>query len=713
MKKKLSPVNIVFSVSDEYMHLLSTALLSLAQNTNPERLYHIFILKKNNIAVLKKHLQFLSSYQNLKIELIDMEKYDGLIRKHKFYTYGYVSEETYYRFFLPEIIKGCDKIIYSDCDVIFCTDIGKLYDIDLRGHIIGAAKNISAVYNYTLNGKLPDKVTPYQSYFRQVLKLKVPTNYFQAGVSIYNMKKMRDTHFTENCLAKLNVIKKPVFFDQDILNSLYQGDIHFLPMAWNHVWYFFNFEFLKKGVPLSLYREYEEARKQPKIVHYAGPKPFTERHRPLSGLFWKYALQTPSFEYFLKQAFGENYEEVVVPQNMFSRHKVKPAFGKNQISVIFSSSNAYAPYLGVTIAALLKNMNPRRNYDLLVLETEMSEQNKREIEAEVLPHKNCRIRFINLEKELSVYNDLFYVFPPLSKETYYRLFIDRFCSGYDKMIYIDADTLILTDLCELNDLELGDYWIAAAKDYVLQSRYINRGFDVNYYMNNIIAMDYKKYVQCGVMILNLKKLKQINFAQKAVQMLQYLHNPRYVDQDVINKVCEDHILYLSPKFNFMTFYQDSSIKEHIDESFREEIESAKKDMRIYHMPGGKPDMFPDYEFSSLYFQYARETVFYERLMKNVALYPAQSVIGRVSSLRTELEAVHFPNINKHFALQNNELKLLYVNEHRLRFMIKKYYYKFKAKCFFGAKDEYLKKYSAMKQVLKEAGKQRKNMLEKL
>ena len=32
-------------------------------------------------------------------------------------------------------------------------------------------------------------------------------------------------------------------------------------------------------------------------------------------------------------------------------------------------------------------------------------------------------------------------------------------------------------------------------------------------------------------------------------------------EDVINKVCEDHILYLSPKYNFMTFYQDSMIEK--------------------------------------------------------------------------------------------------------------------------------------------------------
>lgn len=711
MKKKLPSVNIVFSVSDEYLHLLSVALLSMAENTDINRTYNVFILKNKNIDTCKTHLNFMQSYKNIKIQFIDMEKNEALIHGNSFYTYGYVSEETYYRFFLPKIIPDCDKAIYCDCDVVFCADVGELYDINIENHILAAAKNISALYNYNIDGKLPDKITSYKHYFDKVLMLKRPMDYFQAGVSVYNLKKMRKENFTENCLTKLAEIKTPVFFDQCILNSLYQNQMKFLPMAWNHVWYFFDYDFLKDGVPLSLWREYDEARKQPKIIHYAGPKPFKERHRPLSGIFWKYALKTPSFEYFLKQSFGSDCEERVVSQKLFKQQKLKPAFGKNQISVMFSSSNSYVPYLGVSIYSLMKNMNPKRNYDILILETEISEQHKKEIKDIVTPYSNCSIRFINLQEELSEYNDLFYVFPPLSKETYYRLFVDRFCAAYDKIIYIDADTLVLSDLCDLNELDMGEHWIAAAKDYVLQTRakngFIDKSIDVKYYMKNILYIDYKKYVQCGVMIFNIKKLREINFSQKAIQMLQYLHNPRYVDQDVINKVCEDHILYLSPKYNFMTFYQDSML-EKIDESFWGEIQEAKKDIQIYHMPGGKPDMFPEYEFAPTYFKYARETIYYERLVKQMA----QHCVGAANSLRTELTRVHFPNINNRFAGHDNELKLLFVNEHITEFILKKFYYKLRLLLAFSKKkkDKYKQKYGKVKNLLKEARKQKKRML---
>ncbi len=711
MSRKLSSVNVVFSVSDEYVPLLSVALLSMMEFSDKNRTYNVFVLKKKGIAACKKSLSFLRSYKNLNINFVDVGKKLPLIQNNSFYTYGYVSEETYYRFFLPKILTDCDKIIYCDCDVVFCADVGELYDINIENHIIAATKNISALYNYNINGKLPDKITSYKSYFDNVLKLEKPMNYFQAGVSVYNLKKMRKENFTANCLTKLAEIKTPVFFDQCILNSLYQNQVKFLPMAWNHVWYFFNYDFLKNGVPLSLWREYDEARKQPKIIHYAGPKPFKERHRPLAGLFWKYALKTPSFEYFLKQAFGLDCKERVVSQKLFKQQKLKPAFGKNQISVMFSSSNSYIPYLGVTISSLIKNMNPKRNYDILILETEISEQHKKEIEDIITPYSNCSIRFINLQEELSEYNDLFYVYPPLSKETYYRLFVDQFCKDYDKIIYIDADTLVLSDLCELNDLDIGEYWIAASKDYVLQTRakngFIDRGVDITYYIKNVIAMDYKKYVQCGVMVFNIKKLKEINFAQKSVQMLQYLHNPRYVDQDVINKVCEDHILYLSPKYNFMTFYQDSMLDK-IDESFWGEIQEGKKDIQIYHMPGGKPDMFPEYEFAATYFKYARETIYYERLLKQMA----QHCAGSANSLRAELTRVHFPNINNRFVGHDNELKLLFVNENIAKFILKKFYYKLRLVLAFSKKkkDKYKQKYGKIKTLLKEARKQKKRML---
>lgn len=705
-----TPVNIVFSTSDEYMHLLSVALYSLAIHANSKRDYNVYILKNGNLKDCQKQNAFLNKFAFLHIKYIDMSQYLKDVKKNNLYTYGYVSEETYYRFLLPTILNKLKKVIYADCDVVFCADVGELYDINVKNNIIAAAINISAVYNYNINNVLPDK-RRYRPYFDDVLKLKEPTKYFQAGIAVWNLEKMQSCDFTNLCMKRLAEIKTPVFFDQDVLNSVCQNDVLILPINWNHVWYFYEYGFLKDHVPLSLYREYDEARKMPKIIHYAGPKPFTERHRPLAGVFWQNVMQTPEFEYFLKKAFGDDQKKEIIDKKLFTKKQIKPAF-TNQISILMSSSNSYVSYLGVSLFSLFQHMDVTKNYDIIILETEIDDVNKQKILDLSQQYSNCSVRFINLNEELKIYNYLFHVKAPISKETYYRLFIDKLFAKYDRMIYIDADTLVVSDLTELYNLDIGSNWLAAAKDYVLQTG-AKRGvaysdINVQYYMKNVISLDYQKYVQCGVILFNLKQLRKNDFSQKAITMLQYLHNPRFVDQDVINKVCEDHIYYLSPKYNFLIFYQKLDGKM-IDEEFDNEILEAADDVQIYHMPGGKPDMFPDTKFADLYFRYARQSPFYETLVKSMVLYPTQQISGKVSALRSELVNIHFPNINNHFATLQDEIQSVYINQNRYYFTCKKLYYKMKMKFSFHKKkrQKYKEKYMHLKDALKAAKRYKK------
>ena len=66
MKNNLSQVEIAFSVSEEYVHLLSVALISMIENSNPDRRYNVTILNRSNISVIRKHLDFLKMWCKMK-----------------------------------------------------------------------------------------------------------------------------------------------------------------------------------------------------------------------------------------------------------------------------------------------------------------------------------------------------------------------------------------------------------------------------------------------------------------------------------------------------------------------------------------------------------------------------------------------------------------------------------------------------------------------
>jgi len=114
---------------------------------------------------------------------------------------------------------------------------------------------------------------------------------------------------------------------------------------------------------------------------------------------------------------------------------IEPAFEKNCIPITFSSSEYFAPYLGVALQSLVDFSNEENNYDILVFTRDMTEFSKIELK-NLLPKKNFSIRFIDLN---GVFGELnLYVTGHVSIETYFRLIIPHFMVKYKKFLFLDA-----------------------------------------------------------------------------------------------------------------------------------------------------------------------------------------------------------------------------------------------------------------------------------
>ena len=90
--------------------------------------------------------------------------------------------------------------------------------------------------------------------------------------------------------------------DQDILNVLCAGRVKYVDMAWNVMTDYAGIridEIIAKA-PYDIFMEYKEARKQPRIIHYAGPmKPWNNVESDMAEYFWYYARQTEYYEVLL------------------------------------------------------------------------------------------------------------------------------------------------------------------------------------------------------------------------------------------------------------------------------------------------------------------------------------------------------------------------------------------------------------------------------
>jgi len=135
----------------------------------------------------------------------------------------------------------------------------------------------------------------------------------------------------------------------------------------------------------------------------------------------------------------------------------------------------------------------------------------------------------------------------LSVAAYARLLIpDLFPSSTQRVLYLDADCIVVADLTALWRVDMGEYAIAAVED----------GGGARLEREIGIEVDDEGYVNSGVMLMNLPVWRRDNLATK-VMAFASKHNPRMLDQPGINVACAGKIVFLARAWNVQVhkFYQ--------------------------------------------------------------------------------------------------------------------------------------------------------------
>ena len=283
-------IAVAFACNDKFVPYMATLLVSICECSSSKYNYDILILTQNisekNKEILKKMIK---NRSNFSIRYLDPTSY---IQGCSFYIRGHFSVETYFRLVLPELLPAYQKILYLDSDMVVESDVAELYNENIESFLLGACHDADTAGLY--NGYEPNK----KAYMDQVLKLKKPYMYFQAGTLLMNLEEFRKVYTVEEKL-KYAASQKFQLLDQDILNKLCEGSVRYLDMAWNMM---VDYAGIRKNqivvkAPAWLNEMYLEARKKPKIIHYAGSeKPWYHPEMDFGETFWNYARKTPYYE---------------------------------------------------------------------------------------------------------------------------------------------------------------------------------------------------------------------------------------------------------------------------------------------------------------------------------------------------------------------------------------------------------------------------------
>lgn len=302
MSQKVIP--IILSADDTYAPYLGVTVLSIAENVLPDKVYKVVILDGGISATNKKRILSLSK-RNLEIEFFDILTYLEGIDLSIFHLSCHFTLPTYFRFFIPEIFKNYDKVLYLDCDLVVLRDISPLLEYNLQNCYFAATRDFGSICFYSQN-------ECFKTYCKDTLSLNNPNDYIQAGVMVFNIQKSLRDNLKNQLLQKLSAIRKPLYLDQDILNSVCQGKIQFIPQNWNYTWHLpFIDDDLWHHLPESYRVQYQSAKEDPYIIHFTGEnmKPVDMPFEPESQIFWHYAAKSPYFEDLWKQMWRKQIQK--------------------------------------------------------------------------------------------------------------------------------------------------------------------------------------------------------------------------------------------------------------------------------------------------------------------------------------------------------------------------------------------------------------------
>lgn len=424
-----------------------------------------------------------------KIRSFTLQAFNISNSQYNNFPFVLTTKEAWYRFILADIFPNIDKILYLDCDTIIRKSLLPLWEINIDNKLIASIEDIS---------RSKDKEK----------KINLKDNFFfNDGILLLNTNKWRKRKLYSNIMSYL---KNNQIFQatQGVLNFLTDMEKTRLNPEFYYIEVRGKDNICQGGSEyLKLYNKNNYI-----IVHFKDIKPHM--------LICKNSFKN---EFLI-------YESIL--HNLIEKSPTIP--------IILSSDDNFSPYMYTTMVSILENSCKKTYYDFFLLVTSSFSQKNKNIIMALKEKYKCNIHFIHIKNE--------FVNAPIhvsynKSPTYYRLLAGILLpKEYNKCIYLDVDICVCKDLSELFNIDLKDNYIAGV---VAPGYYFFE--DENCKRLNLSSM--KQYVNAGMLIMNLKKIREDNMTEKFIELLKKNYTDQ--DQDVLNVACYGKILTLPPKYNVL------------------------------------------------------------------------------------------------------------------------------------------------------------------
>lgn len=276
-------MNIVYSSNDNYARHLAVSVLSLLDSNRDEEEINIYILNVSLSDESIKNIKSIVDRYNRNLFLVDLENIKERLKSNEVPVFGF-SIETYARLFLAESLpESAHRAMWIDCDTVVLDSLHDAYNADITDYALAAVIDQP---NFSMDILRKDAGFSHGKYYN-------------AGINLANLDYWREHSVSQQFVeCFLQNPSKFQFPDQSIINKVLRDKILTLPTRYNVTFPTFVLpykEIIKRwGSPLYSKEEYENAKKNPAIIHYTNYRPWKKWClHPKKKYYRKYLAMTP------------------------------------------------------------------------------------------------------------------------------------------------------------------------------------------------------------------------------------------------------------------------------------------------------------------------------------------------------------------------------------------------------------------------------------
>ena len=302
----------------------------------------------------------------------------------------------------------------------------------------------------------------------------------------------------------------------------------------------------------------------------------------------------------------------------------------------------YSVWVGTVMQSILEHTDSRICFHILHDET-LSIDNKYKLE-KVARSGSSIIEFHKIDE-----NDFSVVKNQMSRFTIgamFRCSLPELLPDLNRIIYLDADLFVNRDIKELWDVDVREYCLAGVAD---------EGVAVHNYpriLNKYPEIKKESYFNSGVLYMNLKKIREFgNLKKLVVDFL--IENPEadLPDQDALNVLFHNKVLYLDGSWNQFVFMHSKDNVEKLDKA-------------IFHYAADLLMLYSHSQLDKEYFRTICRTPWKDYEMNHQFERCFDRMNDRVYQYQNMLQLLSNPDV-KHifYGEENKMLKTLYNRIH--------------------------------------------------